>query len=95
MFLKDFSFNLPEELIATKPAHPRDSSRLLFLESSNSNKETLFSNIYDYLLPGDLLVVNNTKVNSSKIRGYKKNTKIEVEFTFIKNEKNHRQSMEN
>ena len=87
MFLKDFSFDLPEELIATKPAYPRDSSRLLFLESKNSYKESLFSSIYDYLLPGDLLIVNNTKVNSSKIKGYKINTNIEVEFTFIRNEK--------
>ncbi|MEC9097962.1 MAG: S-adenosylmethionine:tRNA ribosyltransferase-isomerase, partial [Pseudomonadota bacterium] len=87
MFLKDFSFDLPEELIATKPAYPRDSSRLLFLESKNSYKESLFSSIYDYLLPGDLLIVNNTKVNSSKIKGYKKNTNIDAEFTFIRNEK--------
>ena len=82
MFLKDFSFDLPEELIATKPAYPRDSSRLLFLESKDSTKN-LFSSIYDYLLPGDLLIVNNTKVNSSKIKGYKKNTNTEVEFTLL------------
>ena len=81
MFLKDFSFDLPEELIATKPAYPRDSSRLLFLESKDSYKESLFSSIYDYLLPGDLLIVNNTKVNSSKIKGYKKNTNTCLLYT--------------
>ena len=87
MFLKDFSFNLPEELIATKPAYPRDSSRLLFLDSMNSYKDSFFSNVCDYLQSGDLLIVNNTKVNSSKIKGYNKNTKNEVEFTFIRNVK--------
>ena len=88
MFLKDFSFELPEDLIAVKPVRPRDSSKLLILKSLNSYQDSLFSDIYDYLLPGDLLVVNNTKVNASKIIGIKKGTKSKIEFTFISNEKN-------
>ena len=87
MFLKDFSFELPENLIAVKPANPRDSSKLLFLKSLNSYQNSLFSDLCDYLLPGDLLVFNNTKVNASKIIGLKKNTKSKIEFTFISNEK--------
>ena len=43
MFLQDFSFKLPKELIATKPAYPRDSSRLLFLKNKGSYEETLTS----------------------------------------------------
>ena len=88
MFLKDFSFELPEDLIAVKPVFPRDSSKLLVLKSLNSYQNCLFSDICDYLLPGDLLVVNNTKVNASKIIGIKKGTKSKIEFTFISNEKN-------
>jgi S-adenosylmethionine:tRNA-ribosyltransferase-isomerase (queuine synthetase) len=88
MFLKDFSFVLPEDLIAVKPVFPRDSSKLLVLKSLNSYQNCLFSDICDYLLPGDLLVVNNTKVNASKIIGIKKGTKSKIEFTFISNEKN-------
>ena len=72
MFLKDFSFELPEDLIAVKPVYPRDSSKLLVLKALNSYQNSLFSDICDYLLPGDLLVVNNTKVNASKIIGPKK-----------------------
>ena len=87
MFLKDFSFELPDDLIAVKPVYPRDSSKLLILKSLNSYQNSLFSDICDYLLPGDLLVVNNTKVNASKIIGLKKNTKLKIEFTFISNEK--------
>ena len=87
MFLKDFSFELPDDLIAVKPVYPRDSSKLLVLKSLNSYQNSLFSDICDYLLPGDLLVVNNTKVNTSKILGLKKSTKLKIEFTFISNEK--------
>ena len=87
MFLKDFSFELPEDLIAVKPVYPRDSSKLLVLKSLNSYQNSLFSDICDYLLPGDLLVINNTKVNASKIIGLKKRTKSKIEFTFISNEK--------
>ena len=87
MFLKDFSFELPEGLIAVKPVYPRDSSKLLVLKALNSYQNSLFSDICDYLLPGDLLVVNNTKVNASKIIGLKKSTKSKIEFTFISNEK--------
>ena len=86
MFLKDFSFELPEDLIAVKPVFPRDSSKLLVLKSLNSYQNCLFSDICDYLLPGDLLVVNNTKVNASKIIGIKKCTKSKIEFTFISKE---------
>ena len=86
MFLQDFSFKLPKELIATKPAYPRDSSRLLFLKNKGSYEETQFFNLCNYLKSGDLLVINDTRVNVSKISGIKKGTKIYVDFTIIKNE---------
>ena len=72
MLLKDFSFELPKDLIAVKPVYPRDSSKLLVLKSLNSYQNCIFSDLCDYLLPGDLLVVNNTRVNASKITGLKK-----------------------
>lgn len=85
MFLKDFSFNLPKELIATKPAYPRDSSKLLVLKKFKLYEETFFSNLSSYLKEGDLVVLNNTKVNASKINGTKINHNSSVEFTFINN----------
>lgn len=85
MFLKDFSFNLPKELIATKPVYPRDSSKLLVLKKFKLYEETLFSNLSNHLKEGDLVVLNNTKVNTSKINGTKINHNTSVEFTFISN----------
>jgi len=85
MFIEDFSFNLPKELIATKPAYPRDSSRLLALKDFKLYEETVFSNLCNHLKEGDLVVLNNTKVNASKIRGTKISDKTFVEFTFITN----------
>lgn len=86
MLLQDFSFKLPKELIATKPVYPRDSSRLLFLKNHDTYEETQFLNLCNYLNSGDLLVINNTRVNVSNISGVKKGTEILVDFTIIRNE---------
>ncbi len=59
----DFYYDLPEELIAQTPAEPRDSSRLLVYDRATKRIEhKIFRDIYDYLQPGDVLVVNDTKV---------------------------------
>jgi S-adenosylmethionine:tRNA ribosyltransferase-isomerase len=61
--LSDFDFDLPESLIAQEPAVQRDQSRLLVLKRSGGNMEhRIFSEIEHYLMPGDLLVVNDTRV---------------------------------
>jgi S-adenosylmethionine:tRNA ribosyltransferase-isomerase len=61
--LTDFDFDLPEALIAQKPAPERDRSRLLFLDRRTGGLEhRVFSELTDYLVPGDLLVLNDTKV---------------------------------
>ena len=60
---KDFYYDLPEDRIAQTPAEPRDSSRLLVYDRTKKSIENkIFSDIYDLLQAGDLLVVNNTKV---------------------------------
>ena len=63
-----FDFDLPAELIAQKPASPRDSSRLLevFPEKLEDRK---FHQLPDLLRPGDLLVLNDTRVIPTKLRG--------------------------
>ncbi len=61
--LSDFEFALPESLIAQEPSPQRDRSRLLVLNRVTGNIEhRIFSDIEQYFLPGDLLVINDTKV---------------------------------
>jgi S-adenosylmethionine:tRNA ribosyltransferase-isomerase len=63
MRTKDFAFDLPPELIAQEPAAARDASRLLVLDrATGSRVHTHFPALLDYLKPGDLLVMNNSRV---------------------------------
>lgn len=68
MKLSDFDFELPEELIATRPAVPRTSARLL-LAQGNAISDRRVSDLPDLLKPGDLLVLNNTKVIPARLSG--------------------------
>ena len=85
MDVKDFYYNLPEELIAQVPIQKRDESRLLVLDRENRKIEhKIFKDILDYLKPGDCLVRNNTKVLPARIYG-KKETGANVEFLLLNN----------
>jgi S-adenosylmethionine:tRNA ribosyltransferase-isomerase len=88
--LTGYDYYLPEELIAQNPAVPRDSSRLLVV-SRSENKETIidhkiFSNLPDLLLPGDLLVMNNTQVIPARLYG-RKSTGAEIEVLLLEERK--------
>jgi len=79
--LSDFNFNLPDDLIATHPAEPRDHSRLLVLDKKTGKIEHKhFYDIIDYLNAGDILVLNNSKVIPARLMAHKKETggKVEV-----------------
>ncbi|REL39101.1 tRNA preQ1(34) S-adenosylmethionine ribosyltransferase-isomerase QueA [Rhodohalobacter sp. SW132] len=66
--LDDFDYNLPEELIAQKPATPRDHSRLLvYNRETGEITDDYFYNIGDYLPPDTSLVVNNSKVEKCRL----------------------------
>jgi len=81
MKLKDFDYYLPKNLIAQKPIKPRDHSRLLLLAKRTGRIEHKhFYDILDYLKPGDVLVLNNSKVMPARLIGKRKETggKIEV-----------------
>jgi S-adenosylmethionine:tRNA ribosyltransferase-isomerase len=68
----DFFYELPAELIAQRPAPQRSGSRLLHLESrSRSLSDLRFADFPDLLLPGDLLVFNDTRVIPARIHGIK------------------------
>jgi len=66
----DFDFDLPTELIAQKPAPQRDESRLLVLKRhSKTIEHRTFRELIEYLAPGDVLVLNNSRVIAARLRG--------------------------
>lgn len=68
----DFDYDLPDELIAQAPAEPRDSCRLLVLRREDGSLEhRRFTDVCDYLEPGDLLVANRTRVLPARLVGHK------------------------
>ena len=70
--LTDYDFDLPEHLIAHTPSGRRDESRLLCLDRGTGLLEhRVFSQITDYLNPGDVLVMNNTRVVPARLHGVK------------------------
>ena len=83
--LSDFYYDLPEELIAQTPLKDRASSRLLVLnKESGKIRHTTFKSIKEYLNPGDLLVMNNTRVIPARLYGVKKGTGSKIEFLLLK-----------
>ncbi len=70
MLTKDFWYHLPEHLIAQHPAQPRDASRLLVLNpKTGAMTHGIFHDVADLLLPGDCLVINNTRVIPARLLG--------------------------
>ena len=85
MDVKDFYYDLPEELMAQTPIKKRDESRLMVLNRKNQTIEhKVFKDILEYLKPGDVLVRNNTKVIPARLYG-KKETGANIEFLLLKN----------
>ncbi len=89
MKTSDFSYDLPEELIAQDPAERRDLSRLLVINKNTGKREhKVFHDIIDYLVPGDCLVVNNTKVIPARLLGEREGTGGKVEVLLLKRKEN-------
>jgi len=65
--LSDFSFDLPEELVAQHPADRREESRLFVIDEDRSFRHARFSDIGGFLSPGDLLVINNARVLHARL----------------------------
>ncbi|QTA37822.1 tRNA preQ1(34) S-adenosylmethionine ribosyltransferase-isomerase QueA [Thermosipho ferrireducens] len=83
MDVKEFDYNLPEELIAQKPVEPRDLSRLMVMNRKDKSiKHRVFREIIKYLGPGDLMVRNVTKVIPARLFG-KKETGAKVEVFLL------------
>lgn len=87
MKVSDFDYELPEELIAQTPLDKRDESRLLvYHRNTKAVEHCIFRNIEDFLLPGDCLVVNDTKVIPARLLGYREDTGGRMEFVLLSRE---------
>ena len=85
MDLKDFNYDLPEELIAQEHLEDRSSSRLMVLHKDTGRIEhKIFRDIIDYLNPGDCLVINDTKVIPARLMGIKEDTGAAIEVLLLK-----------
>lgn len=85
MNVSDFDYQLPQELIAQQPTEVRDACRLLVMHRDTGEIEhRLFSDILEYLNPGDCLVFNDSKVIPARLYGIKEGTGANIEFLLSK-----------
>ena len=89
MKTSDFNYYLPEELIAQHPMEKRDQSRLLTLNKKTGEiAHEHFYNIIEHLNPGDVLVLNNTRVMPARLFGHRKGKEESIEFLLLKRDEN-------
>ena len=89
MDVKDFYYDLPQELIAQDPLEDRSSSRLMVLgRHTGEIQHRRFFDITEYLKPGDCLVINNTKVIPARLFGVKEGTEAKIEILLLKRKEN-------
>ena len=85
MNVKDFYFELPQELIAQDPLEDRAASRLLVLDKKTGDiTHRGFRDVLEYLHPGDCLVINDTKVIPARLYGVKRDTGAKIEILLLK-----------
>ncbi len=84
MRVEDFDYYLPEELIAQAPVEPRDSSRLLLMDrKTGALRHSVFNRLGEELRPGDMLVINDTKVLPARLFAHR-STGAAVEVLLLK-----------
>ena len=87
MRTSDFDYPLPPELIAQTPAEPRDSSRLLVLRRATGQREhRRFTDLLEYLRPGDLMVFNQSRVIPARLYGRRDDNGGRVELLLLRRE---------
>ena len=87
MRTSDFDYHLPEHLIAQTPVEPRDHSRLLVVDTATGDlSHRHFYDIGHFLQPGDLLVLNNSRVLPARLRGRRSGTGGAVEVLLLHRE---------
>jgi len=89
MKLSEFDYNLPPEMIAQRPASPRDSSKLMLVDhKSKKIGNHIFKELPDFLEKRDILVFNNTKVFPARLYGQKKETNGKIQIFLLTQHKN-------
>ncbi|ODS50240.1 MAG: S-adenosylmethionine:tRNA ribosyltransferase-isomerase [Halanaerobium sp. 4-GBenrich] len=84
MKVEEFDYHLPEELIAQKPLPKRDESRLMVLNpKQNKIEENVFKNLKKFLDPGDMIIMNNSRVIPARLYGAKIPTGTEIEVLLL------------
>src|SRR6266446_2870245 len=78
MHLADFDFDLPRELIADRPAEPREAARLLVLPAAGGLSDRHIADLPELVRPGDLLVFNDTKVIPARLVGRRGLATVEI-----------------
>lgn len=85
MNVKDFDYELPQELIAQDPLADRSASRMMTLGRTDGRvAHRVFRDLPEYLQPGDCLVINNTKVIPARLIGAKEGTNAKIEVLLLK-----------
>ena len=85
MKLSDFQFELPQSLLAQRPAKDRDESRLMVLNRENESIEHhTFKEVINFFDEGDVMVLNNTKVFPARLFGNKEKTGARIEVFLLR-----------
>ena len=84
MDVRDFDYELPEELIAQDPLKKRDDSRLMILDKeTGAIRHSVFHDIINELQPGDCLVLNNSRVIPARLYGVREGTGAAIEVLLL------------
>ena len=84
MKLTDFDFDLPQDLIAQKPSGKRGDDRLMLLDRKNGSVfHHQMNDLPDLIMPGTLMIFNNSKVRRARCYGIKETTGRNQEFMFL------------
>lgn len=85
MKLSHFKYNLPEKLIAQRPAENRDESRLMVIDAKTGKIEhRVFKDVLDYFVEDDVFVFNDTKVFPARLYGHKEKTGAKIEVFLLR-----------
>jgi S-adenosylmethionine:tRNA ribosyltransferase-isomerase len=85
MKLSQFKFDLPQELIASKPKENRDEARLMVIDRKKQTIEhKIFKDVIDYFSEGDVFIINNTKVFPARLYGEKEKTGAKIEVFLLR-----------
>ena len=85
MKTSDFAYELPQRLIAQSPMEPRDAARMMVIHrDTGAREDKIFRDLPDYLRPGDVMVINQTKVIPARLLGEKEDTGVPVEILLLK-----------